>query len=138
MVAKAQSSVEIMVAVTLLLFIAIIAQVFIFDKTVLSWQLRSHATCLDIVNTVSNGLNFAAYSDGSSTRFSIPQDVSGTQYTLTVYGDYVAVDYSDDSCLRRFTAASVTYGLASPPFNLTGGEYRVNNTDGALTLEKLS
>jgi len=135
---KAQSSVEVMVGIVVLIFIGMVAQLFIFEKTATSWQIRSHSACLDISNSVANGLNLAAYSEGSSTRFTIPNDLSNTPYNLTVYGDYVTVDYYGDSCLRRYTALSAVYNNSNPPFVLAGGTYRVNNTNGVLGIDKIA
>ena len=134
---KAQSSTEFMVGVAMLVFLVLTAQIFVFERASLSWQVRTHSACIDTANSVANGLSIAGYSDGGSILFTVPHTLSETGYSLTVHSGFVALDYSGDSCMRRFTAQSVKYYGSAPPFNLTGGTYRVNNSLGVLNVEKV-
>jgi len=135
---KAQTSPEFMVAIAAILFIGMVAQVMIFGKTAEAWHVRSFMSAQDICNSVANELNLAGYSEGRSAFFTIPKDVAGTNYTLTVWSDYVTVDYAGHACVKRFTALDVKYNGRSPPFNLSGGTYRINTTEGVVTLEKFA
>ena len=129
---------EFMTGIAVLMIIAMIAQVFIFERTARAWGVRTYAEGTDICNGVANTLNMAGYSEGSSVRFDIPNEVGGGPYNLTVYGSMVALDYSGHSCLQHFSALSLRYNGSYAPFNLTGGTYRVDNSAGVLTIEKLA
>jgi hypothetical protein len=129
---------EVMVGVVVLILIAMIAQMFIFEKTLLAWQERTYNDGLDVCNGVANALSIAGYSEGSSTQVSIPYDVGGSNYTLTVYDDIVTLDYSAHSCVRHFAVYYVIYNGSYPPFNLTGGVYQLNNTGGLVTIGKIA
>lgn len=138
MVEKGQASVEAMSCIVVLVLIAIVVQLFVFDRMIRMQEARQYLSALDICNGVASELNLAGYSEGLSSYFYIPKDVSGANYTLTVTNDYVSVDYSDKSCVRRFNALQVNYNGTAPPFALVGGTYRMNNTAGVVTIEKVS
>ena len=135
---KGQASVEAMGCIVVLVLIAAVAQFFVFDRMVRMQELRQYMSALDICNGVASELNLAGYSEGLSSQFYIPGDVSGVPYTLTVTNNYVSVDYSDKSCVRRFNALQVNYNGTAPPFVLGGGTYRMNNTAGVVTIAKVS
>ncbi len=135
---KGQASVEAMGCIVVLVLIAAVAQFFVFDRMVRMQELRQYMSALDICNGVASELNLAGYSEGLSSQFYIPGDVAGTNYTLMVTNEYVTVDYSDKSCVRRFNALQVNYNGTAPPFALAGGTYRMNNTGGVVTIAKVS
>ena len=117
---KGQASVEAMGCIVVLVLIAAVAQFFVFDRMVRMQELRQYMSALDICNGVASELNLAGYSEGLSSQFYIPGDVAGTNYTLMVTNEYVTVDYSDKSCVRRFNALQVNYNGTAPPFALAG------------------
>jgi len=135
---KAQASVEFMVVIAMILFIGMIAQILIIEKTAEAWHVRSSMSAQDICNSIANELNLAGYSEGRSAFFTIPNDIAGSNYTLTIWDGYVTADYAGHACVERFTVLDVRYNGKSPPFNLSGGTYRINTTEGVVTLERFS
>jgi len=135
---KAQSSVEFMAVIAAIIFIAAIAQVLIFSKYNEAWQLRAYLDSQDVCNSVSNELSLAGYSEGRSSYFTLPQDIAGGNYTLTVWNGIVTADYQGHACVGTYIVRSLKYGNSTPPFNMTGGRYRINTTAGLVTLEKMA
>jgi len=133
---KAQTSIEFMAVIAAVIFVAAIVQLLIFTKYNEAWHVRAYLGSQDLCNTMADELGIAAYSEGRSAFFKLPYDISGANYTLTVWNGTVTADYSDHVCVRRFVAREVRYNNASVPFNLTGGTYRINTTGGLITLEK--
>ena len=135
---KAQAGPELMVVILMVVTIGILTQSLIFWKTNESWNVRASRDAQDICNGMASELTLAGYSEGRSAYFSLPLDIIGADYVLTVWNSTVTVDYAGHACVKRFNLLGVKYGAAVPPFNLTGGTYRINTTQGLVTLEKVT
>lgn len=130
---KAQSSVEFMVAVAMLIFVIIALQLYIFMKANEAASTNLAVRGREVCDSIGSQLSLAGYSRGYSGELRVPRDVAGTPVNLTVHRDYVALDYVYHSCIRDYRA-EVRFNGTSPPFTLPAGEYWVNNTDGVVYL----
>ena len=123
---KAQASMELLAFFSMALLIFSIAYMFVFEKTQNAYDLKARADALDIGNHVSSEIDTAlAEGDGYSKTISLPSNILGVLYTVSVDRNYVFVSWRGKNAASRTTADSVIG-------NFIFGNNKISNRGGVI------
>ena len=123
---KAQTSIEMFAFFSMALLIFSIAYMFVFEKTQNAYDLKARTNALDMGNRVSSEINTAlAEGDGYSKNISLPSEILGALYTVSVDNGYVFVSWRGKNAASRTTADSVIG-------NFIFGNNKISNRGGVI------
>ena len=129
---KAQAALEFMICVLILVTVMIFFTIYSGDKSAEGRAMYSKLKADEICWKVSNIINTAMYSKGYYSEFSLPLQIDGEGYNISVTDGSVSVDYRGKSCIYGITTTNISFRSQPAPFSLCGGDYYINNTDNAV------
>ncbi len=133
---KAQTTIETMMAVGVVLTFMLIVYAFILyprmqESNYAQTYYRAKSVCYDL----SSAINTVAFNDnGFSKGVVLPQRLAGIEYNITIYNNSVSVWWGKGAVYCQIRARNVTFDDKYPPFNLTVQSHVFNNSMGVVKI----
>jgi hypothetical protein len=137
-VGKAQAGIEFTICIIFLIIILTFLTVYYASKQSEDYSIESKIQSDELCWQLSNVINTAMYSNGYYAEFSLPAEIYGSNYNLTVTNGTVSADYRGSSCNYEIAVTNISFRGRPAPFSLCGGDFYINNTQGGLVINNRS
>lgn len=133
---KAQTTIETMVAVGVVLtFILLLYTFIIYPRMQESNYAQAYYLAKSTCTDLSTMINTVAFNgNGFSEKISLPKTLFGTSYTITITDTLVNLAWDRGIVYCQYRARNVSYKKQLPPFNLPPASYVLNNSYGVVTI----
>lgn len=121
-----------MASTILVLLFVLVFYVSVFSRTTNApSSMAIDQLCNNIAVKIGSAVQFG---DGFSQNITLPPDLQGISYNVTVYGSSVICRSSVQDIVKSHIAKTITNGTSGPPFTLAKRTLSIRNNLGTVVI----